>query len=330
MACQHVAGEGPVVGDAGLAHQRGVGGEAGDEGQARHLQHARLVGAVGEDLDAQVCDGGCHHSVSSARAAAERDDPPRGLRQVGHRVVGRAAVRLDCRAASIRKVVQPAAAPGADVAPAVADHEAPRAGRCRAPRGVQQQPGLRLAAGAAVGVVVVAASGSRRAAGSRSSRSLIASTASRVCVPAGHVGLVGDARSAASPRPRAGAQRLRHAGQDLELVEPSRGGCGTPSRTVVRLSTPSRSRKTARRRLSGTSTPTSSRRPAASGCDTSRCQTTAWNASACGVTCLGVDRRHDHAGVGHLRGVAAVAADDAAHRRARPPSRTAARARGSG
>ena len=36
------------------------------------------------------------------------------------------------------------------------------------------------------------------------------------------------------------------------------------------------------------------------GCETSRCQTTAWNASECGVTLSGIDGRHDDAGVGDL------------------------------
>src|SRR3712207_9512237 len=45
---EDVLREGAVVGDAGLAHQRGVGGEAGDERLARHLQHAGAVGRSGE------------------------------------------------------------------------------------------------------------------------------------------------------------------------------------------------------------------------------------------------------------------------------------------
>ena len=64
------------------------------------------------------------------------------------------------------------------------------------------------------------------------------------------------------------------------------GGYGLPSRTIARLSTPSRSRKTAAAG-SPRSIPTSSASAFSSGCETSRCQTTAWNASVCGVTCLG-------------------------------------------
>jgi hypothetical protein len=44
-----VPGEHPVVHDPRLPHQRRVGREAGDVREAGHLQHAGLVGAVGED-----------------------------------------------------------------------------------------------------------------------------------------------------------------------------------------------------------------------------------------------------------------------------------------
>ena len=56
MAARTCLREGAIVGDAGLAHQGRVGGEPLDVGLAVHLQHAGLVGAVGEDLGAQVVE----------------------------------------------------------------------------------------------------------------------------------------------------------------------------------------------------------------------------------------------------------------------------------
>lgn len=55
------------------------------------------------------------------------------------------------------------------------------------------------------------------------------------------------------------------------------------------------------------------------GCETSRCQTTAWDASVWAVTGVAIDGRHDHTGVGHLRRVPAVPPDHAADGRADPP-----------
>ena len=51
---ENVAGEGLVIGDARLPHQGGIGGEPLYERIAIQLQHRRLVGAIGEEFDAQI------------------------------------------------------------------------------------------------------------------------------------------------------------------------------------------------------------------------------------------------------------------------------------
>ena len=82
----------------------------------------------------------------------------------------------------------------------------------------------------------------------------------------------------------------------------------------------------ARRRLAvimlGQGTPTSSLPAWSRGWDTSRCQTTAWNASAWAVTVSRVHGRDDHTRVGDLGGVSAGPADDAADGGADLTSRT--------
>jgi len=58
---QRLAGEGFVVADAGLAHEGGICGEAGDERVAAHFDNAGQARAVGEDFD---LERGCHFVVS--------------------------------------------------------------------------------------------------------------------------------------------------------------------------------------------------------------------------------------------------------------------------
>ena len=51
---EQVEGEALVVGDAGGTHERGIGSETLDVRVAVEFENAGLVGAVGEDLHAQV------------------------------------------------------------------------------------------------------------------------------------------------------------------------------------------------------------------------------------------------------------------------------------
>ena len=54
-----------VVANAGLLQQRGIGCETGDPGLLGHIHDLRLVGAVGEQLDLQICQCGGGHGASS-------------------------------------------------------------------------------------------------------------------------------------------------------------------------------------------------------------------------------------------------------------------------
>ena len=54
---QHIEGESLVIGDAGLPHQRRIGGEALDQRVLRRFANAFDVGAIGENLDLQLIDG---------------------------------------------------------------------------------------------------------------------------------------------------------------------------------------------------------------------------------------------------------------------------------
>src|SRR3546814_17441679 len=66
------SGEGGVIGDAGLAHQGRVGGQALDPWLGGHRLHAFEIGAVGEDLDLEVVDR-CHrHARSPGPMTARR------------------------------------------------------------------------------------------------------------------------------------------------------------------------------------------------------------------------------------------------------------------
>ncbi len=67
MALEDLEREGLVVGDPGLAHQRGVRREALDERIAIQRQHAGGVGSVREDLDAGVLDADLMARTSSVR-----------------------------------------------------------------------------------------------------------------------------------------------------------------------------------------------------------------------------------------------------------------------
>ncbi len=56
---EEIAREGLVVEDAGLAHQRGVGGEALDPGIFVNGEDAGEVGSVGKELDAEIFNRRC-------------------------------------------------------------------------------------------------------------------------------------------------------------------------------------------------------------------------------------------------------------------------------
>ena len=51
---QNVARERFKIGEAGLAHERGVGGHAFDKGICVQLQHSRFVRTVGEKFYFQI------------------------------------------------------------------------------------------------------------------------------------------------------------------------------------------------------------------------------------------------------------------------------------
>ena len=65
---QHLAREGLVVGDAGLSHQRRIGGEPLDQRVSRHLDDAVVVGTVGENLDLEIGDP-AHGASCAVRVA---------------------------------------------------------------------------------------------------------------------------------------------------------------------------------------------------------------------------------------------------------------------
>ena len=67
---QDVAGKRLVVLDARPAHERRIGRESLDVGFGIEFQDARLVGAVGEDLDFQIVQG-VHGSCRGAAAVSE-------------------------------------------------------------------------------------------------------------------------------------------------------------------------------------------------------------------------------------------------------------------
>ena len=253
----------------------------------------RLVRAVGEDLDAQVRDAGTLSITIIPRLWSRAGaDHPRRFQEVGHDVVRIARCARDYRE-------RRRGGPTTGGAPASTSRQRSptmklRESRCRVPRGLEEQPGLGLAARAVVGVVVVA----RHTASSGSAlqqAALIASTSSRAAAPARDVGLVGDHDE---PEAAGGEQghRLGHAGQDLELVDGARRTRRTVP-TVVPLSTPSRSRKAA---LSAP-IPTSSRWPCSVGWETKQVPDHRLERLRVRRDRCRADRRHDHAGVGHLR-----------------------------
>jgi hypothetical protein len=73
---ENVPGEIAVIGNARLAHQRRIGGQAADIGPGMQIQHARPVGAVGENPHAQI--GQRNHGRGTVReriiAAASGSD----------------------------------------------------------------------------------------------------------------------------------------------------------------------------------------------------------------------------------------------------------------
>ena len=211
----------------------------------------------------------------------------------------------------MKTVRQPAARAGVDIAPAVADHEARARGRCRGrARASSSSPGagLRHAQSSA---------SSWKQQYDRVERQLarscawIASTASRVCVPRADIGLIRD-----DDQREAGALAVARAParRPARIASPSTraGGYGLPSRTTAALSTPSRSRKTAREVHGSVDSHFVCTR-LSFGCETSRCQTTAWNASACGVMLpsLTVGRARTRRDLLRVAAVAPDHADDA-------------------
>ena len=107
------------------------------------------------------------------------------------------------------------------------------------------------------------------------------------------------------------------------------GGYGFPSRMIARLSDAIAVEKHGPPAHLATDSHWSGS-PSVAGAIPAECQTTAWNASGMRSDVVGIDGRHDHACIGHLRRVAAIATDHADHLGADFAWRTAARTPGWG
>ena len=175
-------------------------------------------------------------------------------------------------------------------------------------------PGAGLRHATAIRVVVIADEQRIEPGGTAPPQRSGCRPTARDLASARHVGLVGDAQSSRTPHPAGAAPaRARPPARRARPRDAGGYGCAVAHDGIVQHAVAIE--KDGRPRPAVMSYfPTDSHFVScalSAGCETSRCQTTAWNASACGVVWTGLTVGTMHARVGDLRGVAAIAADDA-------------------